>query len=147
MRQFNAWEICRMSARFFVFAGAVSAALSVALSAAFAHLPVFAGGIPAMVQSALQLQQFHALGVMVVGLVLGWRGPSRWLLASGVLMLAGTVMFSFNIYARSVLGFDALRFAVPWGGSAWILAWLLLAAGAVSQGRSERSSAPTNSPR
>jgi len=136
-----------MSARIFVFAGAVSAALSVALSAAFAHLTVFAGGIPAMVQSALQLQQFHALGVMVVGLTLGWRGPSLCLLASGVLMLAGTVMFSFNIYARSVLGFDALRFAVPWGGSAWILAWLLLAAGAVSQGRAEQSSAPTNSHR
>ena len=123
-------EPCRMSARIFMFAGAISAGLSGALSAAFAHLPVFAGGIPPMVQSALQLQQFHALGLMVVGLALGWRGPSRLMLASGWLMVLGTLLFSFNIYARSVLGLDALRAVVPWGGTAWILAWLLMASSA-----------------
>ena len=47
-------------------------------------------------------------------------------------MLAGLFLFSFNLYARHVLGFDALRAAVPWGGAAWILAWLSLAAGFVS---------------
>ena len=120
-----------MSARFFVFAGALSAGLSVALSAAFAHLPVFAAGVPPMEQTALQLQQFHALGLILVGLALGWRGSSRLLLVSGWLMLAGTFMFSFNLYARSVLGFDVLRTWVPWGGTAWILAWLLMATAAL----------------
>lgn len=119
-----------MSDRIFVLAGALSAASSVALSAAFAHLPVFSGGVPVMVQTALQLQQFHALGLVAVGLALGWRGPSRLMLASGWLMLAGTFMFSFNLYARSVLGFEALRAWVPWGGTAWIVAWISMAAAA-----------------
>ena len=120
-----------MSARFFVFVGALCAGLSVVFSAAFAHWPSFAGGIPAMVQTALSQQQFHALGVVLVGLAQGWRGPSPWWLASGWLMLVGMALFSFNIYARSLLGFDALRALVPWGGSAWIAAWALLAVGAL----------------
>ena len=120
-----------MSARVFIFVGAVCAGLSVVFSAAFAHWPAFAGGIPAAVQTALSQQQFHALGLVLVGLALGWRGPSPWWLASGWLMLVGMVLFSFNLYARSLFGFDALRALVPWGGSAWILAWLLLAVGVV----------------
>lgn len=120
-----------MSSRFFVFSGALCAGLSVVLSAALAHWPGFAGGIPATVQTALSQQQFHAFGLVLVGLALARRGPSPWCLASGWLMLVGMVLFSFNIYARSLLGFDALRALVPWGGSAWIAAWVLLAVGAV----------------
>jgi uncharacterized membrane protein YgdD (TMEM256/DUF423 family) len=120
-----------MSYRVFLILGALSACLSVVLSAAFAHLPAFASGIPAMVQTALSQQQFHSLGLILVGLALGWRGPSRWWLASGWLMVTGMALFSFNIYARAVWGFDTLRAWVPWGGSAWIFAWLLLALGAV----------------
>lgn len=118
-----------MSSRIFLMAGALCAGLSVVFSAVFAHLPVFAGGVPLMVQTAMNQQQFHALGLVLVGLALGWRGPSRWLLASGWLMLLGMGLFSFNIYARGVLGWDALRALVPWGGSAWIAAWVLLAVG------------------
>jgi uncharacterized membrane protein YgdD (TMEM256/DUF423 family) len=51
------------------------------------------------------------------------------LLAAGGLMLVGLVLFSFNLYARYILGFDVLRALVPWGGGAWILAWLSLALG------------------
>jgi uncharacterized membrane protein YgdD (TMEM256/DUF423 family) len=98
-------------------------------SAAFAHLPVFAGGVPAMVQTALTQQQFHSLGLVLVGLVSACFGVSRWLRAAGWLMLVGLLLFSFNLYARHVLGFDALRAMVPWGGGAWILAWLCLALG------------------
>ncbi len=122
------------SSRFFLILGALSAALSVVFSAAFAHLPAFANGIPAMVQTALSQQQFHALGLILVGLALGGRGPSRWWLASGWLMALGMALFSFNIYARALLGFDAWRALVPWGGSAWIAAWLLLAVGAFRPG-------------
>jgi uncharacterized membrane protein YgdD (TMEM256/DUF423 family) len=43
-------------------------------------------------------------------------------------------LFSFNLYARHVLGWDALRALVPWGGAAWILAWLVLAMGLAQGG-------------
>jgi uncharacterized membrane protein YgdD (TMEM256/DUF423 family) len=119
-----------MTSRVFLILGALSACLSVVFSAAFAHWPAFANGVPAMVQTALSQQQFHSLGLILVGLALGWRGASPWWRASGGLMVVGLVLFSFNIYARALLGFDGLRAWVPWGGSAWILAWLLLAVGA-----------------
>jgi uncharacterized membrane protein YgdD (TMEM256/DUF423 family) len=61
-------------------------------------------------------------------------GSSRWLQATGWLMLLGLLLFSFNLYARHVLGWDALRALVPWGGAAWILAWLVLAMGLAQGG-------------
>jgi uncharacterized membrane protein YgdD (TMEM256/DUF423 family) len=54
----------------------------------------------------LDLQRFHALaliGLTLMGLVRG----SNWL--------------------RILHGLEALRPAAPWGGSAWMLAWLLWA--------------------
>ncbi len=116
-------------ARLFLISGAVSACISVGLSAALAHLPVFSAGMPAMVQTALTQQQFHSLGLVGVGLSIVRLGASRWLISSGWLMLAGLFLFSFNLYARYVLGMDTFRAAVPWGGEAWILAWLLAAVG------------------
>jgi len=126
---FSAPQVWSLSARWFLALGAVSACASVVFSAAFAHLPVFAGGIPTAVQTALSQQQFHSLGLLFTGLSLRVCGASRWLKAAGWLMMVGLLLFSFNLYARHVLGWDALRALVPWGGAAWILAWLLLAMG------------------
>ena len=126
--QFNVGHSAKdttLFARIYLMTGAILAGLSVVLSAAFAHLPPFASGLPPMVQTALTQHQFHSLGMMLVGLALAHR-PSRWLISAGALMLAGTVLFSFNIYARSVLGWDAARSLVPWGGTCWILAWVCL---------------------
>jgi uncharacterized membrane protein YgdD (TMEM256/DUF423 family) len=106
----------------------------VVFSAAFAHLPVFAGGVPTAVQTALSQQQFHSLGLLFTGLAMRVYGSSRWLQATGWLMLLGLLLFSFNLYARHVLGWDALRALVPWGGAAWILAWLVLAMGLAQGG-------------
>jgi uncharacterized membrane protein YgdD (TMEM256/DUF423 family) len=118
-------------ARLFFGSGALSACSSVVLSAALAHMPMFAAGVPTMVQTALTQQQFHSLGLILVGLAVALLGASRWLVAAGWLMLAGLVLFSFNLYARYVLGIDTFRAMVPWGGGAWILAWLLAAVGFV----------------
>jgi len=114
-------------------AGALFAGLGVVFSAAFAHLPAFAQGVPVMVQTALSQQQLQALGLMVLGLALGRQRASPWLCAAGGLLLVGMVLFSFNIYARQLLGFDGLRALVPWGGGAWILAWLVAAIGFIRQ--------------
>lgn len=117
------------SARLFLSLGALSACASVVLSAAFAHLPVFAGSVPVVVQTALALHQFHSLGLLLTGLAVCVCRPTKWLLAAGGLMVLGLLLFSFNLYARHVLGFDALKALVPWGGMAWICAWLSLAVG------------------
>jgi uncharacterized membrane protein YgdD (TMEM256/DUF423 family) len=120
-----------ISARLFGGLGALSACTSVILSAAFAHLPVFAEGVPTVVQTALNQQQFHALGLILTALSIVVCGTSRWLQAAGWLMLVGSVLFSLNVYARHVFGVDTFRAQVPWGGGAWVAAWLCLAVGVV----------------
>jgi uncharacterized membrane protein YgdD (TMEM256/DUF423 family) len=119
------------SGRLFLSLGAFSACTSVAFSAAFAHLPVFSEGVPAAVQTALSQQQFHSLGLLFTGLAMGVFGVQRWLQAAGWLMVLGLFFFSFNLYARYGLGVDAFRALVPWGGGAWMLAWLCLALGLI----------------
>lgn len=119
----------RLAALFFSI-GAWAAGLAVVLSAWLAHAPQWTAGVPPMVQTAVQQQGFHALGLLAVALALWSRGPSRWWLAAGVLMVAGLLLFSVNIYARAFWQWDALRALVPWGGTSWILAWLCLAVGA-----------------
>jgi len=118
-----------MFSKIFCVAGALFACLGVVFSAAFAHLPAFTQGVPVMVQTALSQQQFQALGLILLGLALGRQRACPWLCAAGGLLLVGMFLFSFNIYARQLLGFDALRALVPWGGVAWILAWLVAAIG------------------
>jgi uncharacterized membrane protein YgdD (TMEM256/DUF423 family) len=136
---FPALEAWPQSARWFLALGALSACTSVVFSAAFAHLPVFAGGVPTAVQTALSQQQFHSLGLLFIGLALRVCGASRWLQAAGGLMLVGLLLFSFNLYARHVFGWDALRALVPWGGAAWIGAWLVLVVGFARACRAQKS--------
>ena len=115
--------------RVFMALGALLAALSVALSAAAAHVPALQQGGAALAAS-LDQQQFHALGLVLVG-VLVQRRASLWLAASGGLMLVGMLLFCLNIDARILWGWDAARALVPAGGTAFILAWLALAVGAL----------------
>ena len=118
--------------RVFMALGAVFAALSVALSAAAAHLSALQQNAAAFAAS-LDQQQFHALGLVLVGLVMQ-RRASLWLALSGGLMLAGLLLFCLNIDARLLWGWDAARALVPSGGTAFMLAWLALALGAIRNG-------------
>jgi uncharacterized membrane protein YgdD (TMEM256/DUF423 family) len=112
--------------RLFLFCGAVLAALWVALSAAASHVPALqAGGAP--LQASLAMHQFHALGLLLLGLLARQRS-GVWLWVSGGLMLLGWLLFCANIDVRILWGWDAARALVPVGGSAFILAWLVLAA-------------------
>ena len=120
-----------ISGRLFLGLGAFSACTSVAFSAAFAHLPVFSDGVPAAVQTALSQQQFHSLGLLSTGLAIVFFGSRRWLQAAGWLMVLGLFFFSFNLYARYVFGVEVFRALVPWGGGAWMVSWLCLAAGLI----------------
>jgi len=48
----------------------------------------------------------------------------RW---AGWLMCAGIVLFSGSLYALSISGVKWLGAITPFGGSAFLIAWLLLA--------------------
>lgn len=121
-----------MWARLFLALGAVSAAMAVALGAAASH--ALAGRLAdtqAWFQIALQYHQLHALGLVAVGLA-AVRWPSPWIAAAGWLMLTGTLLFSGNLYLRSLAHFHDWHALTPIGGGAFILAWLALAVGVLT---------------
>jgi len=111
---------------FFVFA-CISAALSIAVSAVAAHGLALATQDAQALSWALDLQRFHALALLVLVLFARRGRLDAWTLASGALMVAGTLLFSINIELRLLLGLAQLRPLVPFGGVAWMLAWLALA--------------------
>jgi uncharacterized membrane protein YgdD (TMEM256/DUF423 family) len=111
-------------------AGALGVALAVALGAFGAHalkgrLDAYAMGIW---EKAVFYQAIHALGLIVTPLLaktgLATATGAAW--ACG-LMLAGILLFSGSLYLLALTGARALGAVTPFGGAAFIAAWLVLA--------------------
>jgi len=117
--------------RFLITAGAVSAALSVALGAFAAHALKFR--LPqealAVFQTGVQYQFYHSLGLILVGILAQLYRGSPLLPAAGLLMAVGILLFSGSLYVISTTGIRTLGIITPIGGTAFIVAWLLLAIG------------------
>ena len=112
--------------RFFLVAGALATALGVALGAYSAHAAKDAAHPEAarLLQTAVQYQLIHGIGILVVGLVARW-GSSPWLVASGALLLSGVVLFCGSLWVLA-LTTHSLGPAAPLGGIAFIAGWLAL---------------------
>ncbi len=111
--------------------GAINAFLCVAFGAFGAHgLKLrLSADMLAVYQTGVQYHFYHALGLIVVGLVLLHFPKSRSVALSGWLMLAGIVLFSVSLYALSLTGIRELGVITPLGGIAFLSAWALLAYG------------------
>lgn len=121
--------------KFFLIAGAVNALLSVAFGAFGAHL--LEGRVADKYletwQTAVQYQMFHAVGLMVIAILmssslLGSLSSLNW---AGYLMLAGIVIFSGSLYVLSLTGISILGAITPIGGVAFIAAWIMIIIAAV----------------
>ena len=149
-----------MSWNYWIAAGAISAGLAVICGAFAAHgldtqLPkqyagqtrVVAGEtIPAArkyvadFKTAAEYQMFHALGMIVVGL-LARECPVNCLSLAGWSFLAGTILFSGSLYALVLSGITKLGMITPIGGVLFIIGWTALAIGAL-QGGAVQKAAP-----
>ncbi len=117
--------------RLLIFCGALCAALSVILGAFGAHglksrLPP---EILATFETGVQYQFYHALGLILIGIVVQFTKASAMVTAAGWLMLAGIVLFSGSLYAICFSGIRSLGMITPVGGMAFIVAGVLLAIG------------------
>ena len=65
----------------------------------------------------------HAIGLLVVPLLMRGSGAGRVC----ILLAAGIVLFSGSLYALALSGVRALGMITPFGGVAFIAAWVLLA--------------------
>jgi len=76
---------------------------------------------------ANQLQFFHSMGLILIGLLLRYQ-PGGWLLrGAAVLMMVGLVLFSGSIYLEVLGAPEAVGDVAPLGGSSFMLAWVLTA--------------------
>lgn len=119
----------------FVRLGALSALAAVALGAFGAH--ALSGRLDAHLtgvwQTAVHYHLAHALGLVLVGLLFAMLPRSTSLRWSGWLMLGGTLLFSGSLYLLALTGQRWLGMVTPFGGTAFLGAWLLLAAAARPQ--------------
>jgi len=90
-------------------------------------------------ETAVRYQMYHALALVLVGLVAIQR-RSQWLNVAGWGFVAGTALFSGCLYAivfGAPLWFGRV---VPAGGLALIVGWLAFAVAASTAGSSDRRS-------
>jgi uncharacterized membrane protein YgdD (TMEM256/DUF423 family) len=79
-------------------------------------------------ETAVQFQFLHGLGIIAIVLVgLAGRG-GKLRAAAAWLMIAGTLLFCGSIYARALGAPGGIVAAAPYGGVAFMVAWLALAA-------------------
>jgi len=115
------------TAKLFLAIGGINAALVVALGAFGAHglKARLTPDMLAVYQTGVHYHLFHALGLLVVGLVAMQISDSATLRWSGWLMLIGIVLFSGSLYVLSISGLRWLGAITPFGGVSFIAAWVL----------------------
>ena len=116
------------TARLFLALGGVNMALAVALGAFGAHalksrldetwLRVY--------QTGSDYHFYHALGLILVGLVALHRPLNIWLRVSGWTLCGGILLFCGSLYLLAVLRLRWLGMVTPVGGVLFISAWLAL---------------------
>lgn len=119
----------KIASRVLLVVACLIAAASVLLAAYVAHMgEALSPSSLKSLQSALQMQQIHALALAGVCAVAMLHTASKTLLLSAALFTAGLLMFSLNICLIHLAGITVFRALTPYGGMAFVAAWLTLAA-------------------
>lgn len=121
------------SAGWIVGAAAILGALAVMAGAFGAHAlkPQFSAYQLDIWQTAVLYHMTHALALLALGVYIRTARPSRLLHSAAVLFGVGVTIFSGTLYALALTGITWLGAITPIGGSALILAWLILAISAL----------------
>lgn len=119
--------------------GAILAMLAVILGAFAAH------GLQKYVDSGLmdekmlrnfetgaRYQMYHAIAILICGIIAKVQTESKWLHASFWLFITGILLFSGSLYllsVRNVIGLESWHWlgpVTPLGGVAFIAGWIML---------------------
>lgn len=80
-------------------------------------------------ETGVRYQMYHALFLLILGI---WNGPTKKLKkAVFLIILIGTVLFSFSIYLLAInslvtIEFKRIAFLTPIGGTFLLIGWFLL---------------------
>ena len=121
--------------KFFLSIAAILAGLSVASGAFASHTlkDKLSEGALAIFETGSRYQMYHALALLMVGLLLSRSELASTLLnTAGLAFLAGIVLFSGSLYALSLSSIKWLGAITPLGGVAFLVGWGCLAIAAWS---------------
>ncbi len=115
--------------KLFVVLGSLNAFFAVALGAFGAH------GLKSKVsaemltvwQTSVQYHMFHALGLILLGILIHLFPQIGQLRIPGWLFFSGIVLFSGSLYVMVLSGVRVLGIVTPIGGIVFLIGWLLLA--------------------
>ncbi len=123
-----------------IFIGAIFAALAVGLGAYHAHglenilQPKYTGNAELLAKrmgnfgTAAQYQMYHAIGLILVGLLSTIR-PSKLLSVSAACFVIAILVFSGLLYVLAITNVTILGRIVPIGGLSSMVGWVTLAFG------------------
>ncbi|MBS1214877.1 MAG: hypothetical protein H6R26_3494 [Proteobacteria bacterium] len=81
----------------------------------------------AVYQTGVQYHFWHALGLGLIATLVRFHPASALLRWAGMLMFAGILVFSGSLYVLAISGIGWLGAITPFGGTAFLAAWLLVA--------------------
>ncbi|RAL25746.1 DUF423 domain-containing protein [Thermoflavimicrobium daqui] len=120
----------------FIMLGSINMALVVAIGAFGAH------GLEGKIsdrmlqnwQTGTQYHMVHALGLLIIGVLMAKFGVNSSLLqAGGWLLLTGIILFSGSLYVMALTNITKLGMITPIGGLSFIVGWILVTIAAVKQ--------------
>jgi uncharacterized membrane protein YgdD (TMEM256/DUF423 family) len=127
-----------MFSRWVLSAGAGFALLAVVLGAFAAHglKAVLDAQQLALFETASRYQMYHALALLVVGVMSIHAQFSRRMLKFAALaFILGIILFSGSLYLLALLGVSWLGAITPLGGIAFLSGWLLMMVAALKPAR------------
>lgn len=112
----------------FIRLGAICAFLAVALGAFGAHglKSVVTPEMLEVYKTGVTYHMWHALALLVIGLLCQQSGNTPWLLRAGWLMLVGILLFSGSLYLLVLLQLKWLGMITPFGGLCLLAGWFCL---------------------
>lgn len=115
--------------KFALFTGGINAMLAVIIGAFGAHAlkDRLTDEMLAVYQTGVQYHFYHSLGLIIIGIMASQLPATALIKWSAWMMLAGIIFFSGSLYLLALTNLRWLGMVTPLGGTAFIIAWLLLA--------------------
>lgn len=79
--------------------------------------------------TAVEYHFYHAIGLLLLGVIFLKLPGNKWLVYSGYCFIAGIMIFSGSLYLLTLTDTGRLGAITPIGGIAFILGWIFLAIG------------------
>ena len=114
-------------------AGALFMALAVGFGAFGAHIvqDMLTPDRFEVYQTAVQYHFYHALGLLVLGVVISNGEESKWISRSAACLIGGMLIFSGSLYILTLTDTAWLGMITPIGGFLFILGWIFFAMGVI----------------